>query len=71
MKNKKMNLLEVGYEMAQGLYNAEIIDAITMHDFDVLCLSPAESFSLFQMNLLRLPKKSSNKNKTRNGGMKI
>lgn len=49
-KSKKMSLLEVGHEMAQGLYDAGIIDATTMREFDVLCLPPIEELSPRQIN---------------------
>ena len=58
-KNKKMSLLEVGHEMAQGLYDAGIIDATTMREFDVLCLPPVEELSPRQIKQLRLREKVS------------
>ncbi len=54
-----MSLLEVGHEMAQGLYDAGIIDATTMREFDVLCLSPVEELSPLQIKKLRLREKVS------------
>ena len=56
-KKKKMSLLEVGHEMAQGLYDAGIIDATTMREFDVLCLPPVQEFSPRQIKQLRLREK--------------
>ncbi len=53
-KIKKMSLLEVGHEMAQGLYDANIIDATTMREFEVFCLLPVEEFSPHQIKQLRL-----------------
>ncbi len=58
-KKKKMSLLEVGHEMAQGLYDAGIIDATTMREFDVLCLPPVQEFSPRQIKQLRLREKVS------------
>lgn len=59
IKNKKPSLLEVGHEMAQGLYDAGIIDATTMREFDVLCLPPVEELSPRQIKQLRLREKIS------------
>ena len=53
-----MSLLEVGHEMAEGLYDAGIIDATTMREFDVLCL-PIEKLSPRQIKRLRLREKVS------------
>ncbi len=33
-------MLEVAHEMAKGLYEANVIDATTMREFDALCLTP-------------------------------
>lgn len=44
MKNKKNQsqnrMLETAHEMAQGLYDAGLIDVKTMREFAALCLSP-------------------------------
>lgn len=58
-KSKKMSLLGVGYEMANGLYDAGIIDATTMREFDVLSLPPVKKFSPRQIKQLRLCEKVS------------
>jgi putative transcriptional regulator len=45
MRAKKPALLEVAHEMAKGLYEANIIDATTMREFDTLCLPPIKELS--------------------------
>ncbi|HSW93919.1 MAG TPA: DNA-binding protein [Gammaproteobacteria bacterium] len=41
MKTRKVKhpaMLEVAHEMAKGLYEANVINATTMREFDTLCL---------------------------------
>jgi putative transcriptional regulator len=56
---KKPALLEVAHEMAKGLYEANIIDATTMREFDTLCLPPVKELSPKQIKKLRLREKIS------------
>jgi putative transcriptional regulator len=37
-KFKKPSMLEVAHEMAKGLYQIKAIDAVTMGEYDELCL---------------------------------
>jgi putative transcriptional regulator len=53
-KVKKQSMLEVAHEMAQGLYEANVIDATTMREFDALCLPPVKELSPNQIKMLRL-----------------
>lgn len=39
---------------AKGLYDARIVDATTMHEFDTLCLPPIKSFTPQEIKTLRL-----------------
>jgi putative transcriptional regulator len=55
----KKSILEVVHESVEGLYDAGLVDAITMHEFDVLCLSPIEEFTPRQIKSLRLRQKVS------------
>lgn len=58
-KGKKSPLLENAHEMAQGLYDAGVIDPTTMREFDVLCLPPIKEFSPQQIKKIRLHEKVS------------
>jgi len=53
-KTKKLNILETAHEMAKGLYEAHIIDAVTMREFDALCLPPIKELSPLEIKKLRL-----------------
>ncbi len=55
--NKRM--LETAHEMAQGLYDAGIIDAITMREYDALCLPPIKALSAREIKRIRLREKVS------------
>src|SRR3990167_11247475 len=48
------SILEVVHESVKGLYDAGIVDATTMHEFDVLCLPPIKKFSAYEIKMLRL-----------------
>lgn len=58
-KVRKSNLLEVAHDMAKGLYEAEIIDATTMREFDALCLPPIKDLSAIEIKKIRLKEKVS------------
>jgi len=58
-KMKQPSLLEVAHDMAKGLYRAKIIDAVTMREFDALCLPPVKEFSANEIKKLRLREKVS------------
>ena len=62
MASKKMKhptMLEVAHEMAKGLYEANIIDATTMREFDTLCLAPVKELSSKEIKKIRLREKVS------------
>lgn len=48
------SILEVVHKSAKGLYDAGIVDATTMHEFDTLCLPPVKEFTAHEIKLLRL-----------------
>lgn len=48
------SILEVVHKSAKGLYDAGIVDATTMHEFDALCLTPVKDFTAYEIKLLRL-----------------
>lgn len=53
------SMLEVAHEMAQGLYDAGVIDGKTMREFDVLCFPPVPELSPQQIKKIRLHEKVS------------
>lgn len=48
------SILDVVHSTAKGLYDAGIMDATTMHEFDALCLPPIKQFSAQEIKMLRL-----------------
>jgi putative transcriptional regulator len=50
----KKSILDVVHGSAKGLYDAGIIGATTMHEFDVLCLPPVKLFTSQEIKTLRL-----------------
>ena len=50
----KKSILDVVHSSAKGLYDAGIVDATTMHEFDVLCLPRIKSFTSQEIKSLRL-----------------
>lgn len=55
----KKSLLKVVHESVEGLYDAKLIDAITMHEFDAICLTPVEDLSPREIKSIRLREKIS------------
>ncbi len=55
----KKSILEVVHESIEGLYDAGLVDATTMHEFDALCLTPVENLSPREIKSLRLREKMS------------
>ena len=58
-KAKHPSMLEVAHEMAKGLYEANVIDATTMREFDTLCLAPVKELSAAEIKKIRLREKIS------------
>ena len=58
-KKKVKTMLENAHEMAQGLHKIGAIDAVTMREFDSLCLPEIEKFSSSQIKKIRLREKIS------------
>jgi putative transcriptional regulator len=52
-------ILEVVHEMAQGLHKIGGIDAVTMREYDALCLPPLKEFTPKEIKGLRLREKVS------------
>lgn len=53
------SILEVVLESVEGLYDAGLVDATTMHEFNALCLTPVEELSPREIKSLRLREKVS------------
>ena len=47
------------HETATGLHEVGVIDAVTMREFDALCLPPIKQYSAAQIRKLRLRVKAS------------
>jgi putative transcriptional regulator len=58
-KEKHPSILEMVHETAKGLYDSNIINAITMREFDELCLSEVKDLSPRQIKSIRLREKVS------------
>jgi putative transcriptional regulator len=52
-------LLKAMHETAQGLHRAGTMDAVTMREFDALCLPPVKDYSAAQIRRLRQRSKAS------------
>ena len=55
----KKNLLEVAHEMATDLYEAGVIDAVTMRDYESVCIPPVRELSARAIKRIRLHEKVS------------
>ena len=55
----KKSILEVIYESVEGLYDAGLVDATTLHEFNALCLTPVENLSPREIKNIRLREKVS------------
>ena len=58
-KKKHPSILEAVHETAKGMYDAHIIDATTMREFDSLCLPPVKDLSANEIKKIRLREKVS------------
>ncbi len=52
------SILEIVHEGAKDLHEAGVMDAVTMRDFDSLCLPPITAFTPKQIKSLRLSTKT-------------
>lgn len=46
----KNSILEVVHDTAKGLYDANLMDAKTMHTFDAMCLPPEITMNFIIFN---------------------
>ena len=58
-KKSEQTILEAVKESVEGLYDAGIVDATTLHEFNSICLTPVEDFSSQDIKGLRLREKVS------------
>lgn len=58
-KSTQPTMLEVAHQMAKGLYEANVINATTMREFDKLCLPPVKDLSPVEIKRIRLREKVS------------
>lgn len=50
----KKSILDVVHDSAKGLYDAGVVDATTMHEFDSLCLPPVKQLTPGEIKKIRL-----------------
>lgn len=55
----KKSLLEAAHEMADDLYKAGVIDAVTMHEYGSLCIPPVCDLKPKEIKKIRLHEKVS------------
>ena len=53
------SILEVVHEGAKDLKAADVMDAMTMREFDALCLPPIKKYSAAQIRKIRQSEKAS------------
>ena len=53
------SILDVVHGSAKSLYDAGIVDATTMYEFDALCLPPIKVFTSQEIKSLRLKERVS------------
>lgn len=52
-------MLEVAHEIANDLYEADVIDAVTMREYDALCIPAVHKLSSQEIKQVRLNEKVS------------
>jgi putative transcriptional regulator len=55
----ELSPLEAMHQTAKGLYDAGVVDAQTLHKFDVLCLPKVKDFSAKDIKNIRIREKTS------------
>ncbi len=53
------DLITAVHETARGLHKAGVMDAVTLRDFDALCLPPVKSYTAGQIKRIRMRNKAS------------
>lgn len=47
------DIINAVHETAKGLHKAGVMDAVTLRDFDALCLSPVKKYTAAQIKRIR------------------
>ncbi len=58
-KKKQRTLLDVAHEMAADLYEAGVINAVTMREYESICIPPVRELSAREIKLIRINEKVS------------
>jgi putative transcriptional regulator len=53
------SILKTVHESVKSLYDAGLVDTVTMHEFDALCLPPIKELSAKEIKKIRLREKVS------------
>lgn len=53
------DILKIVHETVKGLYDADLVDPVTMREFDVLCIEPPEKIEPERIKELRISLKVS------------
>ncbi len=53
------HIITAVHETARGLHKAGVMDAVTLRDFDALCLPPVKSYTAGQIKRIRLRNRAS------------
>ena len=53
------SILKTVHESVKSLYDAGLVDVVTMHEFDAMCLPPVKKLSPTEIKKLRLHEKLS------------
>ncbi|MBM3601552.1 MAG: DNA-binding transcriptional regulator [Alphaproteobacteria bacterium] len=58
-RTKRSRILETVHEGARGLHAAGLLDDVTMHEFDALCLPPVKRYAPSEIRRIRLSQRVS------------
>ncbi len=53
------SLLDTAHEIASDLYEANVIDAVTMREYESLCIPPVRDLSAQKIKTIRIKEKAS------------
>ena len=59
MSKKQQTMLDVAHDMAKGLYEAGLIDSVTMREFDADCLPKTQDLNAKEIQQIRKKEKVS------------
>jgi putative transcriptional regulator len=52
-------IIKAVHKTAKGLHKAGVMDAVTLHDFDALCLPPIKTYTAAHIKRIRVRNKAS------------